>query len=61
MVNKELQQTGNEKCMPDYYEGCFLNDTRNIMMSCAFTEKMKSESLEFVSFFYLNYKLRRKI
>lgn len=52
VVNKELQQTGNEKCTLDYYEGCFLNDTQDVMMSCAFIEAMKSKSLEFVSFFF---------
>lgn len=60
VVNKELQQTGNDICMPVNYERCFLNDSHGIMMSCAFVEKMKSKSLKFVRvffFFYFNLNL----
>lgn len=55
VVNKELQQIENGKCVSDYYDGCFLKNPHDKNMGCSFVEKLKSKSFNIVSFLFLTF------
>lgn len=49
VVNDETQQKPLEKCRTEYYNSCFLDFPKDVIMSCAYIEKLKSKSLNIVS------------
>lgn len=49
VVNKELQQRRPGECKPEYYEGCFLDNPQDVIMSCAYVEQMRHKSMNIVS------------
>ncbi|VVC43850.1 Hypothetical protein CINCED_3A015312 [Cinara cedri] len=50
IVNKELQQRHIGECKPEFYQGCFLNNTHDVLMSCAYVEKMHSKSMKILNY-----------
>lgn len=55
VVNKEMQQKRLAQCEPEYYSECFLDDSQDSLLSCAYIDIIKSKSLNIVSFFSKNY------
>lgn len=51
VVNKEIQQTQFKECKPEYSDGCFLDNSQDVIMSCAYVEQMKIKSMNIVSVF----------
>lgn len=51
VVNKELEQRRPGECKPEYYQGCFLDDYENVIMSCAYVDQIKSKSMNIVRTF----------
>lgn len=50
VVNNEMQQRKTGECKPEYYNGCFLENPQDIIMSCAYIEQIKTKSMQIVSF-----------
>lgn len=57
VVNNELHGKHLGECKSEYYQGCFLDNPKDVIMSCAYVDQMKSRTLNIVSFlkiFFLN-------
>lgn len=49
VVNDEYQQGRHGECQPQFYDGCFIDNPTDVMMSCAYVEQIKLKSMNVVS------------
>lgn len=50
VVNKEMQQRQPGECKPEYYEGCFLDNPDDVIMSCAYVDQMKTKEMNILHY-----------
>lgn len=49
VVNDERQLGRQGECQPQFFDGCFLDNPEDMMMSCAYVDQIKLKSMNVVS------------